>query len=121
MSGPELLHKISSLEEAPVCLRRITKICLDLKDINQRNIKIVDNLRELHLGLNKPTSKNTVASSDMAPDPSSGLDSVGVIAQGFCGPFLLNISWRDFEKVDEGRTLSSQLWVRMARYRSYIK
>ena len=30
-------------------------------------------------------------------------------------------SWRDFEKVDEGRKLSSQLWVRMARYRNYIK
>ena len=36
-------------------------------------------------------------------------------------PFLLNISCHDFEKVDEGRKLSSQLWVRMAGYKNYIK
>ena len=82
MSGPELPHKISFSEEALACLRRIKK---DLKEINQRDIKIVDGLREMRLGLNKPTSKNTVASSNR-PDPSSGLDSGGVIAQGFRGP-----------------------------------
>ena len=36
--------------------------------------------------LTKSTYSKTVASSDMAPDPSSGLDSGGVIPQGFCGP-----------------------------------
>ena len=36
--------------------------------------------------LTKPTSRNTVASSDMSPHPSSGINSVVVIAQGFCGP-----------------------------------
>ena len=55
-------------------------------------------------------------SSDLAPDPSAGLDFKGVIAQGFREPFILNSSWRNFEKVDEGRKLSSQLWVRMAGY-----
>ena len=35
--------------------------------------------------LTKPTYRKTVSSSDMAPDPSSGLDSGVVIAQGFCG------------------------------------
>ena len=69
MSGPEHPHKISSSEEALACLRRITK-----------------DLRKMRLGLNKPTSRKTVASSDMAPDPSSGLNSGGVIAQGFRGP-----------------------------------
>ena len=36
------------------------------------------------------------------------------------GPFLLNSSCRDFEKVDEGRKLRSQLWVCMTRYQNYI-
>ena len=34
----------------------------------------------------KPKYKKTVASSDLGPDPSAGLDSVGVIDQGFLGP-----------------------------------
>ena len=86
MSGQELPHKIYFSEEALACLGGITKLCLDLKEINQQNIKIVGDLREFILGLNKPTSKKTVVSSDMAPDPSSGLDYGGVIAQGFYGP-----------------------------------
>ena len=54
MSGPELPYKISSSEEATACLRKMTKICLDLKEINQWNTKIVDDLRNyLRLGLNK--------------------------------------------------------------------
>ena len=69
MSGPEIPHKISSSEEAIACLRKIT-----------------DDLRELRLSLNKPNSKKTVASSDMAPDLSSGLYFGGLIAQRFCGP-----------------------------------
>ena len=60
--------------------------------------------------LNKPTSRKTVASSDMDPDPSSGLDSGGVINQGFLEQLLLNSSCHDFEKVEKGRKLSSQLW-----------
>ena len=67
----------------------------------------------------KPTSRKIIVSSNLAPDPSAylasrdivvlsnlapdlsaGLYFKGVIYQGFCGPFLLNISWRDFEKVD---------------------
>ena len=55
--------------------------------MNQRNTKIVDDLRDhLRLGLNKPTSRKTVASSDLAPDTSAGLDSGGLITQGFRGP-----------------------------------
>ena len=69
MSGPEHPHKISSSEEAIACLRRITK-----------------DLRKMRLGLNKLTFRNTIASSDLAPDPSSGLDSGGVINQGLHGP-----------------------------------
>ena len=70
--------------------------------------------------LTKPPSRKTVASSDLAPDPSSGLNSRGVINQGFLGPFLLDSSCHDFEKVDKGRKMSSQLWVRMAGYWNYI-
>ena len=66
--------------------------------------------------ITNPTSSKIVASSDLAPDPSAGIDSKGVISQGFCGPFLLNISCHDFEKVDGRRKISSQLWVRMAGY-----
>ena len=69
MAGPELPHKISSSEESLACLRRIT-----------------DDLRELRLSLNKPTSNKPGASSYLDPDPSSNIYSGGVIAQGFCGP-----------------------------------
>ena len=86
ISVPEIPYKISPSEEALACLRRMTKIFLDLKEINQRNANIVDDLRKLRLGLNKLTSRKTVESSDLAPDPSSGIDSVGVICQGFRGP-----------------------------------
>ena len=57
----------------------------------------------------------------MDPDPSASLNFKGLIAQGFRRTFLLNSSCRDFEKVDEGRKLSSQMWVRMVGYRNYIK
>ena len=60
--------------------------------------------------LTKPTSRKTVALSDMAPDPSSGLDSGGVISQGFLEQLLLSSSCHDFEKVEKGRKMSSQLW-----------
>ena len=61
MSGPELPYKISSSEEALACLRKMTKICLDLKEINQRNTKIVDDLREhLRLGLNKVHQRDQI-------------------------------------------------------------
>ena len=70
--------------------------------------------------LTNPTSRKIVASSDLAPDPSASIDSGGVIAQGLCGPFLLNSSCHDFETVDKGRKMSSQLWVRMAGYQNYI-
>ena len=36
--------------------------------------------------LTKPTSRKTVTSSDMVPDPSANIDSGEVIAQGFRGP-----------------------------------
>ena len=65
-------------------------------------------------------SRKIVVLSDLSHDPSAGLDFKGVIAHGFRGLFILNSSWSDFEKVDEGRKLISQLWVRMAGYRNYI-
>ena len=48
-------------------------------------------------------SRKIVVSSDLDPDPSAGLDFTRVINQGFNKPFLLNISWRDFETIDEER------------------
>ena len=73
ISGPELPYKISFSEEALAILRK--------------NTKIVDDVRgNLRLQLNKPTYRKTVASSNLAPVPSDGLDSGGVIAQGFRGP-----------------------------------
>ena len=73
MSGPELPYKISSSEEALACLRNMIK-------------KIDDWCDDLRLYLNKTTYRKTVASSDLVPDPSVGLDYGGVIAQGFRGP-----------------------------------
>ena len=61
-------------------------------------------------------SRKIVVLSELDPYLSAGLDFKGILAQGFRGPFLLNISCRDFETVDEERKLSSQMWVFMARY-----
>ena len=66
------------------------------------------------------SSRKIVVSSDMDPDPSAGPDFTRVIAQGFNEPFLLNISWRDFEKIDKERKLSSQLWY-VGRKRVWIR
>ena len=55
-------------------------------------------------------SRKIVVSSDLDPDPSAGLNFTRVIAQGFNKPFILNSSWRDFERIDEEQKLSSQLW-----------
>ena len=41
---------------------------------------------DLEPDITKPNPRKIFASSEMAPDPSSGLDSGLVIAQGFCGP-----------------------------------
>ena len=76
MSGPELPYKISSSEEALAFLRKITKMVDDL----------LLHLNVMHLHNNKPTSRKTVASSDLATDPSAGLDYGGAIAQGFRRP-----------------------------------
>ena len=75
---------------------------------------------DLEPGITTPTSKKIVVSSDLGSDPSASFDSGGVIAQGFRGSFLLNRSCHDFEKVEEGRKMSSQLWVRMVGYLNYI-
>ena len=89
-----------------------------------RNFKLQTKPQEVPVSdlsiLTNPTSKKTVASSDLAPDLSAGIDSGGVIAHGFRGPFILNSSCHDFEKIDKGRKMSSQLWVRMAGYRKNI-
>ena len=69
MSGPELPYIIFSSEEALALLRKITK-----------------RLDDLILRLDKPISRKILASSGLAPDPSFGLDSGGVITQGFIGP-----------------------------------
>ena len=69
MSGPELPHNIFSSEDTLACLRSIK-----------------NDYREMRLGLKTPTFKKTVASSDLDPDPSSGIDYGGVITQGFRGP-----------------------------------
>ena len=70
--------------------------------------------------ITKPPYRKISVSSDMDPDPSASLNSGGVIDQGFRGPFLINSSRPDFEKVDEGRKISSQLWLRMTGYLNYI-
>ena len=70
--------------------------------------------------ITNPTSRKIVVSSDLDPDPSATLGSLGVIAQGFIGPFLLNSSCHDFERIDEGRKMCSQMWVRVAGYQNYI-
>ena len=53
--------------------------------------------------LTKPTSRKTVVSSDLDPDPSAGIDSGRVIDQVFLGPFLLNSSSCDFEKLTKDK------------------
>ena len=100
-------------EEALDFLRKTTKrvddLCLRINKVHQKNQTMFRNFKlqiqsqsvsVSHFSiLTKPIYSKTVASSDMAPDPSSGLDSGGVVAQGFIGPFLLNSSFHDFEKL----------------------
>ena len=78
MSGPELPYSAAYI-------RLITNLLLDLKEIKHRR-KIADDLRELNLGLKKPTSRKIFTSSDLATDLSSGLDSGVAIAPGLRGP-----------------------------------
>ena len=75
---------------------------------------------DLEPEITERTSRKIIVSYDLAPDPSACINSKGLIAQGFRGTFLLNFLCNNFEKVDEGRKMSSQLWVRMAGYRNYI-
>ena len=104
MSGPELRYKISSSEEILACLRKITKGVDDLR-LHLNKVRLHDNrvhyhnqtmLRNFKLQmqpqaepvsdlyiLNKPTSRNIFASSDLDTDPSAGLNSGGAISQGF--------------------------------------
>ena len=133
ISGPELPYRISSSENILACLRNITKIVDDLRDhlhfdlnkVHQLDKKMILNFKlqmqpqalpvSYFSILTKPSSRKTVASSDMAPYPSAGLDSGGVIAQGFRGTFLPNSFCHYFEKVDKGeKKMSIQLWVCMA-------
>ena len=106
MSVPELPYKISFSEEALACLRRMTKIVnnlrldfdilrLNLNNVHKLNQKMLQNFK-LQMqpqtvpvsdlsSLTKPTSSKIVVSSEMAPDPSAGIDSGGVITQGLRG------------------------------------
>ena len=106
MSGPELPYKISSSEEILTCLRNITKEVDDLR-LHLNKVRLHDNkvhyqfqtilqnfkiqmqpqaepVSDLSI-LTKSTSRNIFASSDLATDPSVGLDSGRAIAQGFRG------------------------------------
>ena len=98
MSVPELPY---SLSDHPLYyLRKTTKsideLCSDINKLHQRDQTVLRNSK-LQMQpqavpvsdfsiLTKPTSRNTVASSYMAPYPSVSLDSVGVIVQGLRGP-----------------------------------
>ena len=90
MSGPELPYKISPSEQALAILRNITKIVDDLRDhlrldlnkVHQNNQTMLRNFK-LQMQpqaesvsdfsiLTNPISRNTIASSDLTPDPSAG-------------------------------------------------
>ena len=89
-----------------------------------QNFKLQMQPQALHVSdfsiLPKPAFRKTVASYDMAHDPSASLDFGGLIAKDFRGPFLINTSYHDFEKLDKERKMSSQLWLYMLGYRNYI-
>ena len=70
--------------------------------------------------INMPTYWNIFISYDLAPDLSSGLDNCQGIAQLFCEPLLFDSSCHDDKKVDKGRKLRSQLWIRMVGDFIYI-
>ena len=68
----------------------------------------------------KPNFKKIFVSNFMAPDLSAGIDSEQVTVLGFFEPFLLISSCHDFEKVDIGRKMSSQLLIFMSGDLNYI-
>ena len=75
---------------------------------------------DLEPDITKPNPRKIVVSSDLDLDTSTSFGSGGVTYQGFRGPFILNSSCHDFEKVEKGKRVSSQMWVRMAGYQKYI-
>ena len=75
---------------------------------------------DLEPDITKPTSRNILVSSDMAPDMSAGINYGRVIAQVFREPFILNSSCHYFETFNKRRKISSQLWIRMAVDPNYI-
>ena len=75
---------------------------------------------DLEPDITKPNSGKIFVSADMAHDLSAGIDSVWVISWVFRDTFILNSSYHDFEKSNEGRKMSSQLWLRMAGHLNYI-
>ena len=101
ISDPELPYKISSSVEISKIVDdlifHLYKIFLHNIKVHQQNQTMLQNLK-LQMQpqlvpvsdfsiLTKPTSRMFVASSDLTPYPLDNLDSRGVIAQGFCGPY----------------------------------
>ena len=57
------------------------------------------------------TPQKIVVSDDLYPDLSACLNPDRGIGQVLRVPFILNIYCHHFEKVDQGKKLSSQLWI----------
>ena len=107
MSGPELPYKISSSKKILACLEKIIKGVDDLR-LHLNKARLHDNKAHYQLQtiirnfklqmqpqaepvsdfsiLTKTTSRNILASSDLATDLSSGLDYGVAVAPGFRGP-----------------------------------
>ena len=67
-----------------------------------------------------PKYRDIVVSDGLAPYLSAGIDPVQEIPRVFCESLLIDSSYHDFEKGEEGRKLSSQLWIHMSGYFIYI-
>ena len=75
---------------------------------------------DLEPDITKPTSRKIFVSYDLSPDTSSGLDSEGVIDQGFRGPFIINSSCHDFDKLTNYKKEQSTVATYVGIYKIYI-
>ena len=115
------------MDPDPDLVQRISQVFSETSNIDPHTSRLRTQTRfftplscDLEPIITMPNPKKIVVSTDLAPDMPADLNSGRVIARVFHETFLLNISCHDFEKVDEGRKISIQLWLYMAGDQNYI-
>ena len=70
--------------------------------------------------ITKTTPRKIFASSDLATDPSAGLNYGGLIAQGFCGPFFSIVLGVILEQLMKNENLAVNCGTRKKNGYGYV-